>query len=149
MRYRDAEAWAIDYLAGLVDSRGRRVYTQTPAVAPGPASDEMMQKISPDEIVFMTVGGGAASTVEGLFDNPFITVRTIGAQNDYQSAEDLAWYMDKGLLAIPDNGYMGEARIKPVARTGGVPALLSQDNASRYHFICSYIVETQAEGAIA
>jgi hypothetical protein len=149
MRYSDAEAWATDYLTGLVDANGDRVYTPIPALSPGPASDEIVQKISPDEIVFLTVGGGAASTIEGLFDNPFLTLRAVGQQEDYQSAEDLAWYMDSGLLAIPDNGFMGNARIKPVVRTGGVPALLSQDNAGRYHFTCSYIVETQAEGAIA
>ena len=150
MRFADVKSWAEGYLAALRDPDGQLVYTPyTPMVLPGPASDAIVQKSSPNELVFLTLGGGAGMTTEGLFDQPFLSVRAIGRQNDFTGAENLAYFLDAGLLAFDSNGIIGNAPVLRVARSGGAPALLMMDDASRYHFTCSYIVETQTEGAFA
>lgn len=145
MRYRDVENWTKFLLDNLRKPDGSPVYTLRPMVSPGPASDLLAQKLTPNELVFITVGGGSPQTNEGLFDRPLIEIRVIGKQANYHSAEDLAHYIDNGLLAIDSMGLIGSARVMPIARSGGAPILLMRDDANRYHFTCSYIAETLSE----
>lgn len=111
-------------------------------ILPGPSGDLVVQKLSPQRIIFATVGGGAGLTLEQLFDRPFITIRTVGRQGSYDDAEALAWAVDTALLQFVSNGVIGSAPITYLTRTGGAPTLLLKDSADRYHFTCSYIAET-------
>lgn len=112
---------------------------------PGPATDENLQKVNNDAIVFLTVGAGAGLHLDNLFDRPFITVEVVGPQNDYDGAESLALALDLALLAfeVPFSwGVANDAsRSLSVTRTGGRPTLGVKDTADRYHFTCSYITE--------
>jgi hypothetical protein len=134
MRYNDVYTFSRDKLA----LRGF-----SPDFSPGPASDEIIQGLSPDDIVFLTVGGGAGETVEGLFMKPFITARVIGPQFSYEKAEEMAWALDDIYGAVDRNTDVGEAKVLSIVNSGGKPQLLQLDAANRYHFVCSYIVETQ------
>jgi hypothetical protein len=140
MRYADVEALATDEFSN------RLKYNPMPAFSPGPATDALIQKLGPGRLIFLTVGGGSSQTTEGLFDQPFITARVIGKQFDYEDAETMAWDLDGIFMRIGGNRMVGAAFTLRIARSGGVPQLLECDTANRYHFTCSYITETQAEG---
>ena len=132
MRYKDVEL----FLRPIVGYA-------TNIVSPGPSTEAALQKLSPQAMVFATVGGGAGLTSEQNFDRPFITVRTIGKQGDYDSAEALAFAIDAAFLALDHNGLVGTAKVLYVTRTGGAPSLIDHDSADRYHFQCTYIAETR------
>ena len=114
-----------------------------PVLDPGPATELILQKLTPSWMAFLTVGGGAASSVEGAFDRPFLSVRAIGKQGDYKGSEKFAQDLDAIFLSASGNTLVGEAPTLGISRTGGPPALLQRDSGDRYHWICSYIVETQ------
>lgn len=111
-----------------------------PLIDPGPATAQALQKKSPGPIVFATPGFGAGLTLEQTYDQQFLTVRVLGQQNDYESAERLAWDLDRVLLAVQGSGTIGECRVLYVARTGGSPGLIDFDAASRHHFQTTYII---------
>lgn len=131
MRYSDVESFL------------RPIVGDAP-IHPGPSTEAALQKLSSQAIVFATVGGGAGLATEGLFDKPFITIRAIGKQGDYDSAETLAKDIDAAFRALDHNGEVGEAKVLYVTRTGGGPTMIDHDNADRYHFQCTYIAETRA-----
>lgn len=119
-----------------------------PVINPGPPTVNDLLKLAVDRIVFLSVGGGAGLTTEDVFDRPFIGARTVGNQDDYTDAEKLAWDLDTMLLSLngaaPNARRMGTSRVLYVARAGGAPVLLEKDTAQRYHFTCTYIVETSS-----
>jgi hypothetical protein len=115
-----------------------------PFLQPGPITSEQLQKMTPQSVLFLQVGNGVGLTTEGLYDKPFITVRAIGMQSNYDSAEKLAFDVDKLFLAdVPGPFLMGGARVLYVTRTGGAPQLVDFDSANRYHFQATYITEAQ------
>lgn len=99
-------------------------------------------KATPNAMIYLAVGSGAGLSKEQVFDRPFITVRTIGLQGDFDSAEQLAEHVDAGFLLLGSNGIVGSTTVLYVTRSGGKPTLLLKDTADRYHFTCSYITET-------
>jgi Bacteriophage minor capsid protein len=120
-------------------------YSRLPVFTPGPATDLNVQDLSPNEIVIITVGGGAGMDSELLFDRPGVQIRTIGRQDDYNSAEALAQAVDKtmgdmGIYASATRTINGK-RVLSIVRTGGAPSLLLKDDGDRYHFTCNYIWE--------
>lgn len=143
MRYSDVQQFVAAQLTAVFEY-GVNPSKPLPVFSPGPAADQIVQKAGPNALVFLTVGGGSAQGTEGLFDKPFIAVRAIGKQMDYDSAECLASDVDAILLSVSGNSLVGNANVLYVVRSGGGPLLLQQDAANRYHFSCSYIVETQA-----
>lgn len=114
-----------------------------PMLDAGPSSVARLQQKSPGAMVFLTIGGGTGTTVEGLYDRPFITVRTVGPQNDYEAAERLAYDLDDLFLAVGGNAAIGSARALYMTRTGGAPQLIDFDAGERYHFQTTYITEAQ------
>lgn len=117
-----------------------------PPMLPGPITSELMQKRSPQAVLMIQVGNGVGLTTEGLYDKPFITVRTIGPQTKYADAERLAFDVDLILVPVsppPGPFSMGGARVLYVTRTGGAPQLVDFDTADRYHFQATYITEAQ------
>lgn len=136
MRYSDLQAFVTEGL----NSKG---YTGAnfPLLDPGPVTMKRLQMKTPGSMLFLTVGNGIGLSVEALFDLPFVVVRVIGAQNDYDGAEALAYDVDDLLLSA--NGLMGTAHVLYVTRTGGAPQLIDFDDAERYHFQTTYISEVQ------
>lgn len=116
--------------------------TNQPFIQPGFDTDPLLQKGSPNELIFISIGGGAGPTTQLLFDRPFLRVAIVGRQRDYQSAEDLAAQVDRILCRIDHNTAIGNSNVLYISRTGGGPALSTHDDAQRYHFACSYIAET-------
>lgn len=114
-----------------------------PTLNPGPATLDRLHKISPQAMVFLTVGNGAGLTVETLYDRVFITARVIGVQNNFDYAETLAFDIDNLLLDAVNGVRIGGARTLYVTRTGGAPQLVNFDAADRYHFQATYLTEVK------
>lgn len=135
--YRILEAYLATYLTGIG-------YDPLPVIDPGPGPNRDALDLSPASLVLLTIGPGAGLSSEGVFDRPSVQVRAIGEQNDYDSAEKLAFDCDTGLLLIDHSQSVGGRWFTSFNRFGGNPALLLKDDADRYHFTCSYIYETEA-----
>lgn len=120
-------------------------YTKLPAFSEGPASDGQVQKISPQSIVFLTVGGGATDSTEGLFNQPFVSVRCAGPQGNPAQARQLMQDVDRILTSISGNTDVDGVLVLRCSRSGGLPILIMLDNANRSHWTCSYIVEAAAD----
>ena len=114
-----------------------------PLFDPGPGSDLVVQDLTPDTMIIITLTPGAGLDSEELFDRAGIQVRTIGPQEDYDTAEKLAQAVDKALIAIDHSQQINGKRTLSVTRAGGAPALMPIDNGDRYHFTCNYIWEVQ------
>ena len=114
-----------------------------PAFSPGPGGDLSAQLVSPDAVVFLTVGGGPGFASEQRFDRTFITVRVAGPQTDYDAARKLAMAVDRALTSFDSSGMIGQTYTLYITRTGGSPQLLSKDTAERYHFTASYVAEPE------
>lgn len=116
-------------------------YNPVPIINPGPATNESLQKLGVQRMVFATVGNGAGVQNELVFDRPFINLRFIGNQADYTDAETLAIKVDRLLLAVDHPTMVGATRVLYITRTGGRPQLIEYDAGQRYHFSCNYITK--------
>ena len=112
-----------------------------PLLDPGPFTVAKTQQRSPGPMLFLVVGNGVGLTKEGLFDRPFLTVRVIGTQNDFDYAETLAQDVDAILLGVASNTTVGTAKVLYISRSGGPPQLVDFDAGDRYHYQTTYIVE--------
>lgn len=139
MRYAEIAAFVT---AGLT-AKGYGADKVMPLLNPGPPTLAALQQLSPGPMLFLTVGNGIGPTVEQLYDRPFIVARAIGAQNDYDYAETLAYDVDDLLLAVGGNTKMGARQVLYVTRTGGAPQLIDLDAGNRYHFQTTYITEAE------
>lgn len=127
------------FLTAKLSARG---YKPLPLIDPGPSTDPRLLKLSPNGIVFLSIGDGRGFETEQLFDQPFIRTRTIGPQGDYRYAEKLAMDVDTDLCSVVGNTMVGNALTRFINRTGGAPSLLLRDTSERYHFTCTYITAT-------
>lgn len=139
MRYADIEAFVT---AGYEALEYDQSDPSFPVIDPGPPTNTENLKLSSDRIVFLGLGGGPGLASEELTDRIFISAHVIGQQNDYADAENLAWQLDTMLLQVCSNSVIGNATALYITRTGGSPTLLEKDAAERFHFTCSYLVET-------
>jgi hypothetical protein len=112
-----------------------------PTFHPGPPTVQSLYKKSPNGIVFLTVGNGIGLTTEDTYDRPFIVVRILGRQSDYDYAETLAHDLDALFLAV-QNQDLGSTRTLYVTRNAP-PQLVDFDASDRYHFQTTYIAEAQ------
>lgn len=111
-----------------------------PLIDPGPAAlVQTVAKKTPGALIIADVGNGAGLTLEGTYDQTFITLRVLGPQNDYASAAQLMHDVDLLFLAVTGNGMVGGTRVLYVTRTGGAPQLIDFDASNRYHFQTTYI----------
>lgn len=113
-----------------------------PRIKPGPTDGQAL-KTTPQSVVFLTVGGGPGLTNEATFDRTFVSVRIVGPQHDYEAGQRLAFAVDRALLAYGGSEILGATYVLGVNRSGGPPTLLLRDNAERYHFTASYIIEAE------
>lgn len=135
--YDDAKQYLLDN--GLSDAF--YATSNLPLINPGPANVADLLDLSADSIIFLNVGGGVGLTTEGILDRPFIAVRVIGPQQDYDAAESLANLVDIIFLRAAMTS-AGDSKLLYLDRSGGKPALLTKDSALRYHFTCSYVALT-------
>lgn len=142
LRFSDVEAYVKGGLTAAPLSYGTPS-KPAPHIAPGPSGLARLVRKFPGPILYLTVGNGTGLTTEALYDQPFITARSIGKQNDYDFAETLAGDVDRLLLDVVNGTSMGAARVLYVTRTGGAPQLVELDDGERYHFQCTYIAEVK------
>ena len=116
-------------------------YDPLPVFDPGPGTDLNVQDLSPNMLVIITLTPGPGLDIEGLFDRAAVQVRSIGNQQDYNSAETLAQDIDRVMTALDSSQMLNGKRLLSVVRSGGAPALLPSDDGDRYHFTCNYIWE--------
>lgn len=114
-----------------------------PAIHPGPFGIERLVRVYPGPVLFLVVGNGAGLETEGLYDQTFVTTRSIGVQRDFAYSEALAHDVDRLLLDCVNGKTMGDARVLYVTRTGGSPQLVELDAGERYHFQTTYIAEAK------
>ena len=138
LRYSDVKAHASAGLTAL----GAPYSTDLPVFDQGPFTVERRQQLTPQAMVFLLLGAGAGYAHDGIFDQPFITIRVIGRQGDFDYAEKLAYDLDT-IFDLGGNATIGTAKVLYVVRTGGAPQLVNLDDADRYHFQCTYITEAQ------
>jgi hypothetical protein len=134
MKFADISAFVTEQLSPK--------YSPMPVLDPGPSSDARLLKLSPNAIIFLSLGDGRGFDTEQLFDQPFIRTRVVGPQNDYVTAEQLAADVDAALCSVVGNTMVGSALTRFINRAGGAPSLLVRDTAERYHFTCTYITAT-------
>lgn len=102
----------------------------------------------PGRIVMLTPSTGAGLSTEWLTDSRGLDVITIGEQNDYDGAEDLAFWVDRTILGAGGSRLMGNEWVIDVQRFGSAPYNTEHDNADRYHFTASYLYEVQSNLAL-
>lgn len=115
-------------------------------IFPGPILPE-----NPNYCVVLTRYGGAGLDADGALDVIAWQVRSIGKQNNYDSAEEIADTIDDGFLnhfssyVFPNPEDLNEKIWVPsITRVGGAPNPLLVDDADRTHFVCSYNASTQS-----
>src|SRR4051794_38331545 len=114
----------LDRLTGpaLLDWVAPQVIEVYPLVTFYPARyDANSEQLSPDAMMFLSLGGGPGLHGEVRLDRSLITARTIGPQNDYDTGEDMAFTLDAVLLAVDRPATIGAARVLYINRTGGAP----------------------------
>lgn len=139
MRYADAASFVTAGLTNL--NYGTPGAPEMPLLNPGPPAVQKLWKLTPNTAIFLTVGNGIVETTEGLYDRPFMVVRVIGKQNDFASAETLAYDVDR-LCTEFTAGKVGNTRTLYITRNAP-PQLVDLDDSDRYHFQTTYIMETQ------
>lgn len=139
LKYADVQTFVSDGLTGL--GYGVGTGPRMPVFHPGPPTIQMLYTKMPHGGVFLTVGNGTGLTTEGVYDKPFVVVRVLGMQNNYDYAETLAHDID-GLFFGVQNLIMGTSRVLYVTRNAP-PQLVDFDGADRYHFQATYITEAQ------
>lgn len=112
-----------------------------PLIDPGPFTISRLTEKSPGPMLFLVVGNGMGPTTETLYDRPFITVRVLGKQGDYEYAENLAYDVDDILMSAVNGETLGTAHTLYVTRTGAPPQLVTLDKGDRYHYQTTYITE--------
>lgn len=103
-------------------------------VFPGPVIPEY-----PKRLVVCTQISSPGLETDGLIDIVGWQVRSIGEQNNYQSAEDLALAIDAGIQGLGNSQDVQGLRLVTAYRSGGPPTPLMVDDAQRHHFVCSYL----------
>jgi hypothetical protein len=101
-------------------------------VVRGTGSAADVKQVGAGRGIVLSRGAGPGLLYEWAFDQPIITVRTIGRQNDYDDGERFA--------GADSNVDIGGWRALYVVRAGGGPTCIQVDTARRAHFSCSYVM---------
>lgn len=93
----------------------------------------------PDQIVTVSLLPGIGFVMEGTADSPNVQIRTRSAQNDQQSAEDVAFAIDQAIFNTHFPVIFEDTTFVLVTRAGGSPVPLGPpDDAFRYDYVCTY-----------
>lgn len=128
-------ASVILYLRG----RGLAEFYPEAKLVGGTGSAADIRAVGPGIGAVLSRGGGPGLMAEWAFDQPIVTVRTIGRQNDYDHGEAFAGDVDRWMLADSPID-VGGHRALYVTRAGAAPTLIEVDGARRGHWSCSYVV---------
>lgn len=96
-----------------------------------------------DRMLILTPTPGPGFTTERAIDGNIVTVRCVGAQDDYDDAESMATGAD-GLMLSDGNVNVGGYGTLGVSRAGGPPTPVMRDSSLRTHFQCSYVIPVQS-----
>lgn len=103
-------------------------------IEPGPNLPEW-----PTRYVLLTPISSPGHQTDGLTDTIGWQVRSVGEQDDFDTAESLAWRIDDAILALNNTTTVAGVRVVSGFRSGSPPTLLQVDDAGRHHFVCSYL----------
>lgn len=96
----------------------------------------------PTQHVRVTPSGGYGDQLEGVLVNQEWQIRVVGRTGDYESAESLAWILDRHILGWSGT-QVGGVRVVAIQRSGSPPTVLLTDDAQRTHFVCSYLLDVE------
>lgn len=104
------------------------------------AADAEVLESGPGPLILITrITSAGLITEERLVNQPGFELRCVGEQDDYDSAEDLAFRVDWLLMSPSVAMVMGGVRVSAVQWVSGGPTLLTRDAARRSHFTCGYV----------
>jgi hypothetical protein len=126
IRFDDLRSLLVDYLGDPML-----------VVEPGPDDP-----IVPGKWVKITREVGPGLNTESMFEQILFSVEVAGEQENYNSAEDLAFEVDRFFLR-QTRQKVGGVLVLSWTRGGGPQPLLI-DNARRWHFACSYTLDVQS-----
>lgn len=95
----------------------------------------------PGKFVWVNSALGPGLATEWLTDVRGFEITVAGEQNDFASAEALAFAVDRVILGSGGSRMVGTTRVVNVTRSGGAPYPLTYDNADRTQFVCGYLHE--------
>jgi hypothetical protein len=130
-------ALAQAFVRTVVDSAPNNVYKKV-HIYPGPNLPD-----DPGRFIMLTRYGGRDFDVDGLIDNPSWQVRVASKQNDYDSGEVLADWIDAKFSSFHSQK-VGDLWVVEIQRVGGAPSALMLDDADRTHFVCSYTASVES-----
>lgn len=130
-------ALARDFVRQIMDLAPAGIYEKV-HIYPGPNLPD-----DPGRFVVLTRYGGAGLEVDGVLDARGWQVRVASKQNDYDSGEVLADWIDDFFTALP-SGKVGDLWVTGIQRVGGAPSALMTDDADRTHFVCSYMASVES-----
>lgn len=87
---------------------------------------------------------GTGLSVEQLFDGMGFQVEVQGKQNDYASAEALAYAIDAALIGNGGSRSIGGKWVLSAQRFSGGPTDLEVDDAERHHLVATYVLDVQS-----
>lgn len=87
---------------------------------------------------------GPGLNTGGVFDGVGLRVEAVGEQRNYDSGEAFALAIDRALLTPISNFKIGGVHVTHVDRFGGGPYEFEFDDAERYHFVCSYVLDVES-----
>lgn len=106
-----------------------------------PDADTLIRGLG--RMLILTPTPGPGFQAEGLIDGNMVTVRCVGAQDDYDDAESMAYGVD-GLVVTVGNVNVGGFGTLGISRAGGPPTPVMRDSSKRTHFQCSYVIPVQS-----
>lgn len=124
-------------LTDLTDALGGYLGDPMLMIVPGPTDPDTATRF-----VKITPGSGAGLNTEGLFDQRDFSIECAGDQESYESAETLAFDVDRFFLRFVRQR-VGSVLVQGFTRGGGPSALLI-DDSRRWHFVCTYTADVQS-----
>jgi hypothetical protein len=97
-----------------------------------------------DYVVNLSIDGGLGLQLDGVLDNVSWQVKVSGTQSLYQTAEDLAFAIDKALLSANLGRQPDDLLVVSIYRVGGAPQHFDVDDAERTYFVCSYFFDVES-----
>lgn len=100
---------------------------------------------NPGRFVLVSSTSGPGLDSEEIVDTQGFQLRVVGDQHDYESAEDLAWNLDREIIRFGAHSKMvDDTWVVSIKRAGSAPSVLEQDEAFRWHLVCTYNVQAES-----
>lgn len=96
-----------------------------------------------DDMLWLIPSPGPGLMLDWQFDGHIVNVRSVGLQDDPDSAEATAFLADE-LMLSPGNVLVGSLPALYVARAGGPPVSIMRDSSRRTHYGCAYVIPVQS-----